>query len=221
MYRLFLIIAAVLLVTACTADDETKQGAAGEYCNNSDLDCRPNHVCDRGVCRIQEIEGTNCESMCQKIDFCNSTIDNCLTACLATIEGQCPASNPCPWSDSAVAAFGTCIIDDLTCEQIRTEDVPQLCYESIPLSQTRREVCENFIAASDLCQPGIDTEQVRSRCFTLARTATEASWGRVFECTARINDGFCAEIGDCLNQVFVLDPAIDLGDGQIEFNREL
>lgn len=219
--RLLILLIALIFLGSCTAEDEVKRGEDNEYCASSNADCREGFLCDRNRCRAIEIDGTNCESMLQKINFCNAEQPDFLQTCLNTINGNCPEDNPCPWSDEAVESFGTCVVDDLTCDQIINDNAPQICYSAIPLDQEREQICQNFIVATNLCVADQNTDELRSQCFYLARTSTEASWLRVFECTARINDGFCAEIGDCLNAVFNLDPTYNLGEGNIDFNNQI
>ena len=204
----------------CTAEDEVKRGEEGEYCSNSDEDCREGYLCDRNRCRAIEIDGTSCESMCERINSCGAEEPDCLGTCLETIDGDCSNDSPCPWSDDAVEVFGSCFVNDLTCDQIINENAPQLCYEAIPLDQQREQICLNFTTATEICNPTQNTDTLRSQCYYLARTSAEASWQRVFECAARINDGFCGEIGDCLNAVFALEPTYELGDDIIDFNNQ-
>ena len=199
MPRFALHILALIIVTlmlGCRADDTIKQGADGEFCNDSDLDCRPGHICDRSFCRAQAIDGTNCESMCQRIAFCEADEPDCLQTCLATIAGGCSAENPCPWSDEAVDTFGSCIINDLSCAELQSGDAPQICYEQIPLNEERRAICDGLIEAGTSCEPGADTVRLRSACYRLARTTTDEGFARVDECTDRVEDGFCSEIED-------------------------
>lgn len=217
-YGTILLALAMLMFASlggCRAEDEIKQGAAGEFCNNSDTDCRRGSICDRGICRPQEISGTNCESMCQRIEFCEAEEPDCLATCLATIAGGCSVANPCPWRDEAIEAFGRCIIDDLSCAEIQGGDAPQLCYQEIPLDEARQAECDSLVSAAVTCNESAETMQLRQSCYRLARTTTDAGFDRTSQCSSRVEDGFCQEVEDCLNAVFLLDPPLQLGDGSI------
>jgi hypothetical protein len=61
----------------------------------------------------------------------------------------------------------------------------------------------------------VTTTGLRNRCFLLGRTNTQDSWERTDPCVDRIDGGLCGEIEDCFNSVFELDPAIELGDGEL------
>jgi hypothetical protein len=201
---------------ACRADDVVKQGIEGEFCNNRDDDCREGHICQDGICRALEGSGSiTCAEMCQRLDECQSGETNCEADCRATIQGTCDGT-PCPWSPEAVDAFGMCITEDLTCDEIREVDAPQECYRRIPIDTDRETRCEAFIAAADRCNSAAATSELRNRCYLLGRTNTAESWERTDPCVDRIDDGLCGEIEDCFNSVFELDPAIELGDGQLQ-----
>lgn len=211
------ILLLALLFGACRADDTIKQGVEGEFCNNRDDDCREGHICQDGICRALEGGGSvTCAQMCTRLEECQSGEENCEADCRATLQGTCEGT-PCPWSSDAIDAFGTCISDELTCEEIRQVDAPapQECYRRIPIDAARENRCEAFIAAADRCNPGVSTNGLRNRCYLLGRTNTEESWQRTDPCVDRIDDGFCAEISDCFNEVFELDPTIDLGDDEL------
>lgn len=210
----FTIICALVLATAwgCRADDEIKQGVEGEVCTVNDFDCRDGNVCDRGFCRASVIDGSNCEAMCERISLCDAEEPDCLEACFATTNGACSEANPCPWSDEVVDTFGTCIVEELTCEQIRTENAQGLCLARLPVDERRADVCDDLTQAAITCNPDADTGDLDQRCDLLARTATDAGFQRADTCFERVVDGFCAEIEECLNSVFVLNPNLDLGD---------
>lgn len=202
-------------LTACQAEETVKQGIEGELCNNRDDDCRDGHICENGVCRALENTGAiTCAEMCARLDECQSGEENCEADCRATIQGTC-TELPCPWSAEAIDAFGTCITEELTCEETRQTDAPQECYRRIPITESRESRCEAFIAAADRCNPGVSATALRNRCYLLGRTSTDDSWARTDACVDRVSDGLCDEIEDCYNSVFELSPAIDLGDGSI------
>ena len=201
---------------ACRADDVVKQGIEGEVCNNRDDDCREGHICDQGVCRALDGTGSvTCAEMCRHLTDCNTGEMNCEADCRATLQGTCEGAIPCPWSADAIDSFGTCILD-LSCEDAQAVDAPQQCYRDIPIPSDREARCEAFIAAADRCSPGVDTADLRNRCFLLGRTNTAQSWTRTDPCVARIEDGFCNEIEECFNSVFELgSDRIELGDDRI------
>jgi len=107
MNRIILLVMGLALV-GCHADDEVKQGVQGEYCVDSDADCRQGYVCDRGYCRLLSIDGTDCRAMCARIASCGVVDESCVDDCQATVAGDCGGSLPCPWSDNAVDQFGNC-----------------------------------------------------------------------------------------------------------------
>lgn len=217
MMRKICLLSMTLLfaLPACRAEDTIKQGIEGEFCNNRDDDCRDGHICQDGVCRATDGGGTiTCAQMCARLEECNTGETNCEADCRATIQGTCQTL-ACPWSAEAVDAFGTCIIDELTCEEAQASDAPQECYRRIPLDEDRQARCDAFIAAVDRCSDE-DTTDLRNRCYRLGRTATEESWARTDGCVDRVAGGLCSEIGDCFNAVFELSPALDLGDGAID-----
>lgn len=223
MRKSMLLVALLVAVTAlgaCRATDEIKQGGEGEFCNNRDDDCRDGHICQDGVCRaLQNTGSVTCAQMCSRLEECEAGEANCQVDCRATIRGTC-VGEPCPWSTEAIEAFGTCITEQLTCDEIREVDAPQECYRRIPISEEREGRCEAFIAAANRCSAGASTTQLRNRCFLLGRTNTEASWLRTDACVDRIADGLCEEVEDCFNSVFELDPTIELGDGALNGDPE-
>ncbi len=209
----FLALPSVLL--GCRAGETTKQGIEGEFCNNRDDDCRDGHICEEGVCRA--IDGpagsVTCAEMCSHLEECQAGEENCEADCRATIRGTCDGL-PCPWSDEAVDSFGNCVLG-LSCEETREVDAPQTCYRRIEISADRENRCEAFIAAVGRCNGSASTSELRNRCFLLGRTNTDTSWSRTDACVDRVDDGLCNEIETCFNEVFELDPSLDLGDGQI------
>jgi hypothetical protein len=205
-----LITAALLALMGCRAEDEVKQGVQGEFCNDSDADCREGYICDRGYCRLQAVEGTDCRAMCARIATCGIEDEACVADCQATIAGDCGSELPCPWSDDAVQAFGSCMVNDLTCDVLETGEGPQLCYDQLAIPTERRRVCdqiEGFL--NDSC--GIEnTDLLKGRCYQLARTATDSSFERTATCHEAALDGQCLDTVECVNVVFVLTPAITL-----------
>lgn len=213
--RTFFLIASLLVAfTGCKADDTVKQGIEGEFCNDNEDDCREGFSCQDGVCRGGETSGITCAQMCARLEECNTGEPNCEPDCRATIQGTC-ATLPCPWSDAAVESFGRCITEELTCDEARAVEAPQECYRRIPIATDRENRCQSFLDTADACNPGVSTTELRNRCYLLGRTSTDESWGRTEPCVSRIEDGMCAEIEACFNDVFELSPAIELGDGSV------
>lgn len=197
------------LLAGCRADDEVKQGVQGEFCDDSDADCRLGYMCDRGYCRLQSVEGTDCRAMCARIAGCGVEDESCVSDCQATVAGDCGSSLPCPWSDNAVNAFGACIVNDLSCEQIAGGDGPQLCYDQLSLAADRKAVCDRLISFMDACGAN-STDGLLNRCYQLGRTATDDSFARTNTCDEAAADGACVEGAECVNAIFVLSPAIVL-----------
>ena len=205
------LLALVLLtsVIGCRAGDEVKQGVQGEFCEASDADCRQGYICDRGYCRLQSIVGTDCNAMCQRIESCGQIDENCLADCQATFTGDCSADLPCQWSDNAVNAFGSCIVNDLSCDAIASGDGPQICYSALTLPAERQAVCDEFLAVMEACNAN-DTTGLLNRCYQLGRTATDTSFTRTNTCSELSAEGLCFETADCLNAIFVLDPPLEV-----------
>lgn len=215
MRTLLLVTSLLALMAGCRADDTVKQGIEGEFCNDDPSDCREGYTCQDGVCRGGGSNTITCAQMCARLEECNTGEPNCEPDCRATIAGTCDEMLPCPWSDEAVEAFGRCITEELTCEEARTTDAPQECYRRIPIPSDRENRCLSFLEAADACNPGVSVTELRNRCYLLGRTSTSESWTRTEGCVSRIEDGACAEIEACFNEVFELSPAIELGDGTI------
>jgi hypothetical protein len=189
-------------MTACRATEEVKQGYAGEHCNGVDLDCRPGYLCDRSVCRAElEQTGVTCETMCRRLEICETNEENCLAKCRNTIR---------EWSPEAIEAFGECIISGLTCEEARTVVAHQVCYERIPIVDGRRDRCTYFVEAARSCDNTVNTLKLRDECLYMARTRSQQVWTRTDACVERVEDGFCDEIADCFNEVFQLEPPLAL-----------
>ncbi len=206
------LVFAVCLV-GCSADQDVKQGSEGEICNDRDIDCREGHVCSLGVC--VEIDGGaySCADVCNKLQGCGAAgdLDTCTAQCRSQFEGACETL-PCPWSPSAVDIYSACIVDDLACSQL--EDVTEardFCFATLPFPENRQIICEEFVTAAEACSSDANTPLLEIRCARLARTTTDDSWRRTEACTTRVADGFCAEIEDCLNDVF--DINLELGEG--------
>lgn len=224
MKFLVLICMGVLIaLSGCRAADEVKQGGEGEFCNARDSDCRDGFICQGGVCQGLVSSGAyTCQEMCTRLQGCNAEEADCVPRCQATFRGVCPDTNPCPWSSDAVDAFGTCIVEELSCEEARMDSAPDLCFQRIDLDEDRGERCDAFVAAIGRCDGSVSTDEFRRKCFVLARTATEESFTRTDACVDRIADGLCNEIGDCFNSVFQLDAPFQftgavLGEDDVEF----
>lgn len=205
----------VTALWGCRADDVVKQGVEGEFCNNRDSDCRDGHICEDGICRaLESTAGVTCGEMCQRLEECATGEEDCEADCRATLAGTCEAT-PCPWTSDAIEAFGTCIIEELTCEEAREADAPNTCYRRIPIPDERANRCDAFVAAATSCSPQVVTTELRNRCYLLGRTNGPESWARTDGCVSRVSDGLCTEIGDCFNAVFELESRLDLGTGSI------
>ncbi|TXD35963.1 hypothetical protein FRC98_14930 [Lujinxingia vulgaris] len=186
------------MLGACRASDSIKQGNEGEFCNGFDDDCRAPLVCDESVCRNPlGVEGYDCRTMCEKLDTCESAASDCRVRCENTIR---------QWSLDAVEQFGRCIVDELTCEETREAEAHQLCYVRLDLPEDRQARCDDFLAARGECRPGESTEPLRQACYQMARTRSDIFWEYSDACAERIEDGVCADIVACFDQVFDLEP---------------
>jgi hypothetical protein len=208
MNRMILLVMGLALV-GCRADDEVKQGVQGEFCEGADSDCRQGYICDRGYCRLLSIDGTDCRSMCARIASCGVVDEGCVDDCQSTIAGDCGSVLPCAWSDNAVDAFGNCIVNTLTCDEIGAGEGPQLCYQELDLPTDRKGNCDQFIAVMENCGAG-DTEVLLNRCYQLARTATDLSFTRTNACSELVSEGLCFETAECLNSIFLLQPPLQI-----------
>jgi hypothetical protein len=189
---------------ACQAEKVVKQGAALEACNGAANDCREGNICLAGVCRPNEIVGYDCEAMCQRISQCGGESNNCVADCQATIAGASSSNSPCPWSDAAVEAFGQCIVEDLTCDEIINGDAPQLCYQSLDLPTERAERCDAILEGLELCESSQALQDgTFQQCYRLARTATDPSFERIEPCEQIVSVGDeCVSLEECATAVF-------------------
>lgn len=220
MKKAMIFLSILITLVSCRADDEVKRGGEDDFCNFRDSDCRDGFICQSGVCQalVNTNTGTySCADICARLDECGAGEDDCVARCDATFQGSCEGL-ACPWSADAVESFGTCIVDELTCEEARQSDAPDTCYGQIELADDRRERCDAFVAAAERCNGDADTGSLRSQCFLLGRTATDESWARTDSCVDRIAGGECSEIGDCFNTVFELNPLLLLGDDSLNVN---
>ena len=198
----FLLLALALMIfgQACTAEDAIKQGAQGEFCNDFDDDCRSGLSCVNFVCQGLANEST-CGAICERLEECGRFQDNCEVVCDNTIR---------QWSDQAIDDFAGCLTEDLTCEEIQeVEEPPQECYNRLALPDDRRDRCEDFIASVRSCDGSIDTEELRTECRYMARTRSEEIWSLSDECVARVEDGVCPDIFECLNTTFDLPTPLE------------
>lgn len=199
-------LAALLLLSVlsssaigCRAEMEIKQGADGEFCNGQLDDCRPGLSCVDYIC--QNLSGpTRCEEVCDKFEECGVTQDRCVGACENTIR---------QWSSDAKESFATCLVDDLSCDDIQElEDAPQECYNRLELPQERNELCLQFADAVKECASDVDTTELRRACRYMARTRSDEVWAYSQECVERVEDGVCPDIFHCLNDTFDIDPPL-------------
>ncbi|MBA2664959.1 MAG: hypothetical protein H0U74_21915 [Bradymonadaceae bacterium] len=189
-----------LTTVGCRADEEVKQGYEGELCFASS-DCRQGFMCNEfSVCSTLEIGALSCDTLCARMDACEAPQERCAEACRNTVQG---------WSEQAFESFGECILTGLSCEEMRTEYAPQVCYERVPLSAERDARCGSFIDAVKSCDASASTIALRNSCRLIARTRTDELWKNTDACAARVVDGVCSEIFTCLNSVFNLTPALD------------
>lgn len=214
--RLLVFLAAITMLSACSATEEVKQGVEGEVCNDRDLDCRDGHICRLGICVELDGGAYSCADVCDKLQQCNAAgdLESCINQCRAQFEGACETL-ACPWSDSAIDIYSSCIVDDLSCSELEdASSARDTCFATLPYPEDRAARCETFVDAANACSPDANTPNIELRCSRLARTTTEDSWSRTDACTTRIADGFCAEIEDCLNTIF--DINLDLGEGTVD-----
>lgn len=201
-----LVLTLGVMLPACRAEDTVKQGVEGEFCNGEADDCRAGHACVNYRCQSLNGGSVTCGVMCARLQSCNAAESDCEASCQLTFEGLCEGL-PCPWSEAAIEAFGTCIVDELTCAEAQDGNAPQTCYSRIPLDIDRKARCDAFLGAADRCSTS-DREELRQSCYRLARTAPESSWVRTDGCVERIASGVCDEAIRCLNTVFELSPIL-------------
>lgn len=214
--RTLILVALLFSIAGCSATEEVKQGAEGEICNDRDLDCRDGHVCSLGVCVELDGGAYSCADVCDKLQSCNAAGDTeaCINQCRDQFEGACDGL-ACPWSDAAIDIYSSCIVDDLTCDELDDPaDARDACFATLPYPEDRAARCDSFVEAASACSTDANTPAIELRCSRLARTTTLDSWSRTDACETRIADGFCAEIQDCLNDVF--DINLDLGEGRVD-----
>jgi hypothetical protein len=195
-FLLMILAVASLGLAACQAAMETKQGGLNEFCNNRDSDCREGLVCEAGVCVMANPAVTDaCEQVCMRIDTCGVTEPNCINDCSTEIQN---------WGDGVIETFASCVVDDLTCEEIgdTANDAAQVCYDRLPLDTERADRCRLLVRELQSCRPGVNTDRFQSDCVYLARTAGDELWSKTDGCAESVEFGECSETVDCINQVF-------------------
>lgn len=180
---------------ACSASDEVKQGARGEYCNKVDTDCREGLVCVNSVCTLSNpLISEACQRSCTKITACGLDDFNCANECAETLKN---------WSASVIEEFATCISDELGCDQLGASDndAAQICYDRLEVDPLRLMRCRDFKAGLQACQSeaSLDITAFENRCMRMARTTDEETWARTDAC-AQVD--VCAEGVDCVRTVF-------------------
>lgn len=182
-------------LSACSASDEVKQGARGEYCNMDDTDCRQGLVCVNAVCTLSNpLISEACQRSCAKINACGLDDFNCANECAETLKN---------WSGSVIEKFATCVSDELGCDQLGASDndAAQICYDRLEVDPQRLMRCRDFKAGLQDCQAGasLNMGTFENRCMRMARTTDEEAWARTDAC-AGVDS--CAERVDCVRSVF-------------------
>ncbi len=187
-----LLSASALLNTACGAEDETRRGGLGEFCNGRDDDCQTGLACLDGVCDEFGPKPTySCEEMCARLDECGAGQSGCVPDCRATTS---------TWSLAARNAFSECFVEDITCMEALVDDVPQLCYSQLPLSDDRKQRCDTFVSTASNCgATDAERDDVFQSCYELARTGTDSDWAGTDRCVNALDVGICSGIGTCFN----------------------
>lgn len=204
---LVLAMMTLLGAAACTAPEEDKLGYVGEFCT-TDTDCLSADVVGEDlICQSNQCVSTattpereTCEKICDRlVGECNRTEANCVSSCAQTTDG---------WSESALDLFATCAIEQITCDEARSGDAPQICYQRIPLPSVRKQRCDLFIRKAQEYDGASDTaafESLRDRCYRLGRTGTDADWDATTQvCEDELGQSSVAEFISCLNTAFEL-----------------
>lgn len=204
-----LVFALTAFATAgCQAPDEVRQGGQGEYCNGDDEECRAGLTCEDFICTGSETDDNgddyrveSCEQICDRLDDCEASLDQCVGRCLNTTE---------QWGETAVDDFVGCFVDDLGCEELRaSDDPPQTCYDQIPVDQTRQNQCDDFESAAFECGAGGEAiSELTNACRGAARTAGTDRWDDIQGCDEYI-DQTCQDVFTCLNSALDLDPELE------------
>ena len=192
---------AAFALPACTASETTLQGGMGEYCNGFDDDCRAPLVCENYICVCQDCYWDECTEICNRLDSCDTPLDNCHGSCLNTTQ---------QWGEDQLDQFRTCFVDDLSCADLQaSDDPPQTCYRELPLPDERAERCSDFVDEARRCGAPTDAiDGLSDDCRVMARTRGDDVWAYSDECVERIDDGVCRDILDCLDETFQLDPPL-------------
>lgn len=205
--HLLVLTTTLLGAAACTAPEEDKLGYVGEYCK-TDTDCLGADVIDEDlICQANRCVSTavtpereTCQKICDRlVGECSRNEANCVSSCAQTTDG---------WSVGALDLFATCAIEQLTCEEARTANAPQICYQRIPLPSVRKQRCDLFIRKAQEYDGASDTaafEALRDSCYRLGRTGTDADWDATTQvCEDELGQSSVAEFISCLNTAFTL-----------------
>ena len=196
-----------LAATACQAPQEVRQGGEGEYCNGDDEECRAGLTCEDFICTGSESDNDehpwaeDCDQMCDRLDACEASLDQCVGRCLNTTE---------LWGEEAVDYFVACFVDDLSCDELQaSEDPPQTCYQQIPIDETRQNQCDDFQSAAFECgASGEATSEFDEACTGAARTAGPDRWSDIQGCNEYI-DETCQDVFECLNTHLDFEPELE------------
>ncbi len=178
------------------ADDSDDPDAGGDADAAGDADTRDTDP------RASDVPG--CDDICDRLDECEASVDNCSSICHATVDG---------WGDEAIDDFVACFTDDKTCDELRDSDnPPQMCYSEIPLDEERSDRCEDFTEAltaeCGLSSP--ESDEFDADCRGFARTVSDEDWQETDNCVDDADDGNCSDLADCLNDALELDPQLDI-----------
>lgn len=190
--------ALTLVLPACNASTETKQGARGEYCKNRDDDCREGLVCADQVCvALNSLVDQACQRSCEKISSCGLEDIDCISECAETIKD---------WSEPVIDKFSGCIADELDCEELGASDneAAQICYDRLELKPERLLQCRELRNALLDCNDDYDPAEFEQRCLRMARTTDEETWSKTDTCAQTDQ---CSDTNECVHEVFGLSGA--------------
>jgi hypothetical protein len=197
-------LGALLLTSACTADEAEKSGYDGEFCVK-DNDCRSAHICNAGVCEsLNASTSTECTSLCDKLEGCDRTERDCVARCIQTVTD---------WSEIALASFADCTLNELTCADAQDgQAAANFCYRRIPLDPARQARCDAFDAGARSFDPNNAAAlgELFDKCYLLARTGEEMNWSRTGVCQLFLDSGDTVELKNCLNSTFALSPELKI-----------
>lgn len=216
IFCLFTVAVLAIILSACSASEEAMKGALGEFCA-ADSHCRSGLVCQNNSCScVNPLACSSCETICNRLNSCAVSVANCTGVCQNTVE---------QWSEESITTFEQCFTTGLSCEQLQVDDEPaQTCYDFLPpIADDRRTRCNQFREAARSCgASGNAFDRFSRECPIFARTRSDEVWSATDACTARVAEGFCPDILDCLDQVFEVRPPMGGGDSlqEDEFNDD-